>query len=373
MSKINLLLVVCNNEFNGTERYVVDLAKNLNRNEFNIMVATPMTGPLSDILSKHKIKEVNYNNGKLFYYSIKGLYNLYKVMRSEKIDIVHANSKFQPCIPALLAGVNFKVETRHGIFYSQRQLNDLSLFRKIYEQIKQYFVDEFIATSENDKDTLIKYFKISPKKISVIYLGIDFDDISKRSNGTFKYKERDVNKNFIIGHIGRLTFQKAQEYLLQAFKLINDKYPDTRLVIVGKGENEEIHKKYAEENKLTDKIIFKGYINEIYREMQTFDVHVLTSRFEGTGYVNLEAMALGVPFISTNVGGATNFFTNEYDSLITNVEDPASTAKALEKLILDETFRRKIITNAFKTVRKYSVETMVNETALYYKKSLEKQ
>lgn len=369
MPKINLLLVVCNNEFNGTERYVVDLARNLNKDEFNVIVATPMKGALSEILKENNIKESVYDNGKLIYYSYKGLKNLYRIMKEEKIDIVHANSKFHPCIPAVFAGVKVKLETKHGIFYSKQQLENLSLARRIYEYAKKYFVDDFIATSENDKNILIKYFKIPSRKISVLFLGIDLENIAARSNGTFTYKPRN-SKEFIIGHIGRLTYQKAQEYLLEAFKIISDKYPFAKLVIVGKGENEKALKDYIIANRLDDKIEFKGYIKDIYYEIQNYHVHVLTSRFEGTGYVNLESMALGVPFITSNVGGATNFFTSGMDCFITELENPAATAEAIEKLINDENTREKLIKNAFETVKKYTVQNMALQTAEYYKKQL---
>ena len=370
MRKINLLHVVCNNEFNGTERYVVDLAKNLNKDEFNVIVATPMKGPLSEILKENNIREEVYHNGKKYYYSFKGLYNLYRIMKSNKIDIVHANAKFHPCIAAIFAGVKLKVETRHGIFYSKKQLENLSFLRKVYEYVKQFFVDDFIATSENDKETLIKYFNINRKKVSVLFLGIDFKDMENRCEGLFSYKPYTPGTDFIIGHIGRLTYQKAQEYLLEAFKIIAGKYEKARLVIVGSGENESILKKYIEENSLNDKIIFKGYIKDIYREMQTYHVHVLTSRYEGTGYVNLEAMALGVPVITSEVGGATNFFTSGLDSIITEVESPVSTAEAIAELISNENYREELIKNAFSTVKKYSVQTMANSTSEYYKRML---
>lgn len=369
MPKINLLLVVCNNEFNGTERYVVDLARNLNKDEFNVIVATPMKGALSDVLKENNIKEAVYDNGKLIYYSFKGLKNLYRIMKDEKIDIVHANSKFHPCLPAMFAGVKVKLETKHGIFYSKQQLENLSIPRRIYEYIKKYFVDDFIATSENDKNILIKYFKIPSNQISVLFLGIDLENIASKSNGIFKYNQRNSDE-FVIGHIGRLTYQKAQEYLLEAFKIISSKYPNSKLVIVGKGENENELKEFIRQNALDDKIEFKGYIKDIYYEIQKYHVHVLTSRFEGTGYVNLESMALGVPFITTNVGGANNFFTSGVDCFITETANPTATAEAIEKLINDENLREKLIKNAFETVKKYTVQNMAKQTSDYYKKQL---
>ena len=371
MNKINLLLVVNNNVLNGTERYVVDLSKNLPKDKFNVFVAVPLKGPLSEILAENNIRELLYDNGKTNGYSFKGFKNLYRLMKEHKIDIVHTNAKSYPCIIGKLAGVRFNTETRHGIFYTKKMLEKLPLVRKVYEYFKQFFVDEFIATSENDKATLMKYFNIKEKKISVIYLGIDFEKMKEKCTGVFKTTDRKSGSPFMIGHIGRMTFQKAQEYLLQAFETLSKKYPNIMLTIVGTGEDEQTLRKFVEEKSLHNKVIFKGYIEDIYNEMKNYDVHVLTSRFEGTGYVNLEAMALGVPVITSEVGGATNFFTNCFDSMITKSEDPVSTANAIEMLINDENLRKKIIVNAFSTVSRYTVKRMAEETAEYYIKNLQ--
>ncbi len=64
-SKINLLLVVCNNVMNGSERYAVDIAKNLPKEIFNIKFATPSKGSLSNILKKNNIDELIYHNDKI--------------------------------------------------------------------------------------------------------------------------------------------------------------------------------------------------------------------------------------------------------------------------------------------------------------------
>ncbi len=366
MKKINLLLIVCNNVLNGTERYVVDLAKNINKDEFNVYVAVPMKGPLSEILKENSINEVLYDNGKLYYYSFKGIRNLYRIMKKLKIDIVHANAKFQPCIAGKLAGVKLNVESRHGIFYSANQLEKLSIFRKLYEYSKQFFIDDFIAISDNDKKTLIKYFRIRSKKISVLYLGVDIEEIANNCNTVFNYRAVNPESNFIIGHVGRFTFQKAQEYLLEAFKRISEKYQRAKLVIVGSGENKEDIIRFINENNLHDKVIIKEYINKIYSEISSFDVHILTSRYEGTPYVNFEAMALGIPVISSDTGGISNILTNGFDSLITRVGNTDDAFKAIESLILDESLRKKLILNAFETVKKYTVQNMAVQTAQYY-------
>jgi len=366
LKKLNVLLVVCNNVLNGTERFVVDLARNLDKNKFNVFVALPIKGPLSEILKENNINEVIYDNGKTEYYSFKGLRNLYKIMKKYHIDIVHANSKFQPCLAGKLAGVKLNIETRHGIFYDKNQLENLPLLRKIYENLKQYFVDSFIAISENDKKTLIKYFKIKEKKISVIYLGLDLDTIKRKTTGIFKYRRIESGSEITIGHIGRFTYQKAQEYLLEAFNRLSLKYENVKLKIIGTGENKDKIIKFIAENKLESKIDLIDYTNDIYNEILKFDMHVLTSRYEGTPYVNFEAMALGVPVITTDTGGISNILKDKFDALITETGDPDSTFRAIESLITDEEYRKRIIENAFNTVKKFTVQNMAQNTEKFY-------
>ena len=367
--KIKLLLVVCNNVLNGTERYVVDLANNLPKEKFDIDVATPLNGALSSILCDHNIREIIFNNGKLYRYSLKGLYNLAKILRQNKYDVLHANAGIWPCLVGKIMRVKLIIELKHGIFYSHKQLESLSVFRKIYEIGKQLLVDKFLVTSQNDKNILIKYFRVKEDIISVIPLGLDINELKKKVSNL---KHNDFDKsNIIIGHIGRLTYQKAQEILLQAFNLLVHKYPRINLIIIGDGENKQNLMKFISKNKLTEKVIFKGYVKEVYKEILKFDMHVLTSRFEGMGYVNLEAMALGVPIITTDVGGISNFLMDKHNALITKVDDPDSTMKAIERLINDDRMRVNIINNARNTVSEYSIERMANETANFYMNNIQ--
>ena len=367
--KIKVLLAVCNNVLNGTERYAVDLASHLPKDKFDVYIATPMKGPLSEILKENSINEVIFDNDKLQTYSLKGLLNMRRILKKERFDILHANAGILPCIMGRVAGTKFIMEVKHGIFYSKAQLDSLPFLRKLYEKSKKLFVDKFIATSPNDKKLMIDYFNIPEEKIDVIYLGLDIDKLKKKLTAP---AEKSNNKEFLFGHIGRLTFQKAQIILLKAFRIISAKYPNARLVIVGDGEDKSELVNYMKENNLEDKIYFKGYISDIYNEMSTFDVHVLTSRFEGMGYVNLEAMALGVPVITSDVGGATNFLKDRYNALITRVEDPQSTADAMEAIISDTDLRNTLIENGRKTVLDFSVERMAQETANFYLKNIGK-
>jgi len=362
---IKVLLVVCNNVLNGTERYVLDVAGNLSPDEFDVTIATPLTGPLSELISEKKLKEFNYDNGKIEFYSLKGLFNLYKYIRKEKFNVVHANAKFHPCISAKLARVNLTVETKHGIFYTSRQLKKLSKFRIAYENIKQLFVDKFIAISENDKEAMVKYFRIREEKISVIYNGINIAEI--KQNAGFDKFQKEISPDIIIGNIGRLTFQKAQEILLQAFNLLQAKIKNVKLILVGNGENENGLREYVKVNNLNDKVVFKGYIKDIYKELLNFDILAISSRYEGTPYVIFEAMALDIPVVTTDVGGISNILNDRYDAMICPYDSPGSLVKSLENIINDENLRKNIINSAGKTIKNYTIAKMASNVSDLYK------
>src|SRR4030095_5252488 len=369
---IKVLLVVCNNVLNGTERYTVDLAANLPKDIFDVTIATPKKGPLSEIISSRNINEFVYNNRKLEYYTFKGLLNLYSCIKENNFDVVHANAKFHPCLIAKLAGVKLKVETKHGIFYSSDQLRSLPVWRKKYENIKEHFVDKFIAISENDKKTMIEYFKIKESKISVIYNGLDFNEFGKIPTPSLHEKKTN-RKEIIIGNIGNMTFQKAQEVLLAAFEILHKKYINIKLLLMGTGENEGKLREFVESRGLQQNVVFCGYVSDVYNKMKELDILVLTSRFEGTPYVMFEAMALGVPVVATDVGGISNILTNEFDGMITPVDNPDSTMRAIEKLMVTDKLAESIRINALNTVQNYNVIKMAKETAYFYIENLSKK
>ena len=144
------------------------------------------------------------------------------------------------------------------------------------------------------------------------------------------------------------------------------KYPHARLVIIGTGENKNMILEIIKNKKLENNIDLLDYTNDIFNEIPKFDMHVLTSRYEGTPYVIFEAMALGVPVITTNTGGISNILTNNLDSMITEVEDAEGTYKAMDSLLISEDLRKSIIENAFKTVKNYTVQQMADNTEKFY-------
>jgi len=363
--KCKVLLVVCNTKLHGTERYVIELARNLSKELFDVYVATPEIGEISELLLKYNINELVFHNRRMNLFTLRGALNLFKFIREYKFDVIHANAGIIPNILGKLLGVRVNIEIKHGIHYTDEVLRKLPFKKKIQEWIKQFFVDYFIAISNNDKERMVKYFFLKEEKIKIIYNGIDI-------NFLLPYRkilnlEKETSKTLItIGNIGRITFLKGHDVLIEAFYKLAAIRQNVKLVIVGTGENEPEIKELIEMKGLTDKVILMGYKTNIFDYLNTFDIFVLTSRYEGVPYVILEAMSIGVPIISTKVGGIDNILEDGKTALLVEKENIEKIFEAMLKLVDDPLLRYKLASNSIEEVKNYSISKMVSETSALY-------
>lgn len=106
-----------------------------------------------------------------------------------------------------------------------------------------------------------------------------------------------LEKEFVIGNVGRLCAQKNQEFLLDVFAEVVKQKPDSRLLLVGTGELEPALKARAKALQVADKVIFYGVSDRVETLLWAMDVFAFPSRFEGLGIVAVEAQASGLPVI----------------------------------------------------------------------------
>lgn len=138
--------------------------------------------------------------------------------------------------------------------------------------------------------------KIPEKRIRILHNAVDVEIFRFKYQIREKYrKQLGWEDNFIIGHVGRFSYQKNHEFLIQAFKAIARKNERARLLLIGKGPLEDSISSLVERNGLADKVYFAGTREDVNSWFQAMDVFVLPSRFEGLPIVAVEAQASGVP------------------------------------------------------------------------------
>lgn len=360
---IKVLFVVASNKVNGSEKIALDIAEGIDTKKFDVYFAIPMEGDISERLENKKIKKIVYNNGRLNTISFQGAKNLLKIIKKIKFDIIHAHSSSIPSLLGKIAGVKLKIETRHGLFYSDAELENLSKKRFFFEYSKKFYHDIITTVSENDKKRLVKYFKYDEDKLVNIYNGID---VKKLKSYSKKKSLENKSEIFLIGNVGRFTYQKNQELLLNVFSKLVEKFPKLRLQVIGDGELKNNLLIQIDELELSDYVEIVPYQKNIYEYIAKLDLMVMTSRFEGIPLVALEAMAIGTPVLSSNVGGMNEIIKDNETGILVSSFDENEFVDKISDLINNPEKLEKISGNALNYIQNFSVENMVkNYEELY--------
>lgn len=157
-----------------------------------------------------------------------------------------------------------------------------------------------------------------------------------------------VRKKRIVS-VGRLQPQKNHKLLLEAFAIFHKVYADYELHIFGIGKLENDLKKQASELHIEDCVIFRGFSSNVQEEIWDSAMFVLSSDYEGISNSMIEALAMGVPVISTDCpGGSRTYIENGVNGILTPVGDKKALSEAMIKLATDSELTRKLSKNGTK-------------------------
>ncbi len=207
--------------------------------------------------------------------------------------------------------------------------------------------DLIIACTPFEKDFLVNQ-GIKAEKIKVIMLGIDYQQWIKEPK-TIQVREKyGLGRDIVIGYLGRKTEGKGVEHLIQAMRLVWQKFPNTRLLLAGK--TEENYKKVlkAELELLSqDELARVVIVNDLKdQDKKSFyaamDVFVMVSHMDAFGLVYLEAWATEVPVIAAKDTPQASFIEEEKDGLLVEYANPTALAQAIERLISDQCLRQEM-------------------------------
>ncbi|MEA5579044.1 glycosyltransferase family 4 protein [Anabaena sp. UHCC 0451] len=171
----------------------------------------------------------------------------------------------------------------------------------------------------------------------------------------------DLNKKWVIA-MGRLDHQKNFELLLSAFHRLVDKHPDWQLLIFGEGVLRPKLEKLVEKLGLTNKVLLPGVTNNPISMFKRSELFVLSSRFEGLPLVLLEALACGLPIVSTDCpSGPREIIQNGIDGVLVPSEDVLALAKAMDYLMSNEGERKRLAENAPEASNCFSFDVITGQ------------
>jgi len=300
--KINLAIIVPTLSGGGAERVASNLSLYLSEQKYKRYIilndAEEIDYPYKGTLIDLDTKVINNPLGKIF--------NLVK--RIYKVKKIKKKYKVQTTISFLEAAniVNIFTKTEDKIILSIRNFkskSSKSFYGKIYNYLIKIFynrADILVAVSKGVKDDLIRNYGIDKNKIKVIYNLYDLDKIQGLSKEKIEDKYKEIFKFPVIISVGRSTKQKGQWHLIRAFKKVKEKITNIKLIILGTGELEDYLKQLVEELNLEKDVYFLGFQKNPFKFISKSKIYVFPSLYEGFPNALVEAMACGIPVISSD-------------------------------------------------------------------------
>ncbi|MBI5913464.1 glycosyltransferase family 4 protein [Candidatus Azambacteria bacterium] len=209
--------------------------------------------------------------------------------------------------------------------------------------------------------TIIAQWGVPSEKIQVIYNACETPTIS----GSKEEARRALGlQGKIIVSIGRLVPWKGFLGLIDVVQKMLTELPDLVLVIVGDGPQKDELEKRAQELGVDKHVIFTGRTERenVWRYLKVADVFALNTAYEGFSHQILEAMALGVPIVTTAVGGNVEAIDDGETGVLVAYNDKEAFVQALRRVLHDGAFADMLAQNAKKKVGSFSTKRMVEET-----------
>jgi len=300
----NILIFGMTENTGGVESFIMNYYRNIDKTLFHFDFLCNTHNKIAYeeeiINSGSKIFKFTARNKNFLKYK-KQLNEIFK-MHAKNYDCIWVNINSLANIDYLKLANKYGIKKR--IIHSHNSQNMDSFARGLLHRINRFFIEryatDFFACSKEAANWFYKKKIID--KVKIIKNAIDVKKFifnSENRNEIRKYF--NLENSFVIGNIGRFHFQKNQDFILDIFKEFLKKHSNTKLVLIGKGEDEIKLKQKAELLDISNNCLFVGVQNNIEKWLSMFDILLFPSLFEGLPLTLLEAQANGLPVLASSV------------------------------------------------------------------------
>lgn len=356
----NVLFLHSSSELYGSDRSLLNIVKNINKEKYSVFVILPCLGPLVDEIKKIKDvkvkifdvavlrrKNVSIKGGieytKDFMTSIR---YLKKFIKKYNIDIVDTNTAV--VFPSAIAAKHCKIKSIWHI----REIIKNNLENKVISLVMNRYADLVVANS----NATGKALNVNQGKVRIVYNAVE-----EKRNATIVPHEQ-----LTVGMAARINRWKGQKLLVDAAEIVHKAMPNIIFKIAGDVYTGEDHLKeeliqYIADKHLENIIVLLGQINDMDGFYRNIDLFVLPStQPEPFGLVVIEAMEYGLPVIATNHGGPVEIITEGVDGYLVDYQNAEQMAERIIELMSNEKKRKEMgIKGQEKKRNQFSVPAMV--------------
>ena len=390
--RIKILFFINNFKGGGSQRFLINLFKKLNKNKFDIsLVLTEgdidYTVPILKDISSHTILKRGFDKNTSFLFKFRkilvsiigfGLLNeiavlfrasIYRnfcqIVNNEKPNIVFSINFNPILISLLLRRFGFLKNQKIKWIDSMRIQLSPAIQDRSFLLVKLLFKlllrnsDLMIVQNKICADDLIDNFYVPKERVKIFINPIDLEtiDLLKKEPVEHQFFNNDTR---VIISIGRLEPQKGYQFLLSSFRLAT-KEIDAKLIIIGEGTQKELLNDLIKELNLEEKACIIDFQQNPYKFMYNSYLFVSSSLYEGVANVILEAIACRLPVIATNVSGIDEIINNVTNGILVPAKDINSMSEAILNLLSDSQLALSIVKENKELVQRYDLRKIIRE------------
>lgn len=277
--------------------------------------------------------QIGMDRSPLKFKNFKAYSELRKLIKENEYDLIHCQSPVGGVLTRL-AAIKSKAKviyTAHGFhFFEGAPRKNWLLFYPL-EKFLSYFTDILITINNEDYQRAKKKFH-AKETVYIPGVGIDTENFAENNHSTEKiYKDLELSKNdFLLISVGEINENKNHEIVIRALANVNNQ--SIKYAIVGIGPEQQKLELLSRTLNISDRILFLGYKDNVKDYLKIADAFVFPSKREGLGLAALEAMASGLPIVTSDIHGIKDYSENGVTGFTFNPNDLETVIEAINNM-----------------------------------------
>ena len=367
MSRAKVLLVIDRAFLGGGQRTVLNLARGLDKDLFEVAAASEKEGPLVEQLSRDGVRCFALEMTKSPFHS--AAKTLAAILSGEGFDLVHTHggvAGLHGRRAAAKAGLPV-VHTLHGLHFLYYRN---PILKRAAIRLERRLADlsaAVVVVSEADRVKAFSLGLVPESKLILIRNGVEPSPPSPGFEPAAKRRELSLGPGPLIVAVSRLHRQKGLVHLIRAAALVLTLQPEVQFAVVGGGPLKNALEKEVRRWGLGGAFRLLGERPDAREVLALADIFALPSLWEGLPYVLVEAAALGKPVIASAIDGVTEVIRDGQTGLLVRPADPQRLAEAAVRLLLDGELAARLGRQARETIPpNFRLERMVRQHQSLY-------
>jgi glycosyltransferase involved in cell wall biosynthesis len=292
-------------------------------------------------------------------------WRLRSVVKRGRFDIIHSHASHAHSVSFMACAV-LPASERPFQVVSRRV--DFAVATNSFSGMKyRRGADLYLAISNGVSKVLVDC-GIPTEKIRLVPSGIDLAKFERVGDNAYVREEFGIAADApVVGNVAALAPHKPQSDFIRAARVVADKFPDARFLIVGEGKLRSRLEALIRELDLDGTVILTGFREDPLEIMSTFTCFVLSSYLEGLGTSVMDAQAMGIPVVATDTGGVPDAVEDGVSGLLVPPRDPKELARAIVRMLDEDPLRQRIAKTALAKSRGYDYRHMVYKTLDAYR------